>query len=230
MEEEITLDLREFLGIIVKRIKMIVAITLAATLISGIVSFLVIKPTYEATLSVFIGKTSETNNETVAYNSSDITMYQKLVKTYAQIATSNDVAEKAAAQLGNNLNAKQILGMLKVTPQQDTQIMDIKVQSKNPDEARQIVEKVTALFIEKSEKIIPNGNVQILDKAKTPENPIKPNKKLNLAIAFFLGLMISVGLSFVLEYMDNTIKSQEDIEKYLEIPVLGIIPEHEADE
>jgi len=230
MEEEITLDLREFLGIIIKRIKIIVAITLAATLISGIVSFLVIKPTYEATLSVFIGKTSDTKNDTVSYDNSDITMYQKLVKTYAQIATSNDVAEKAAAQLGNNLNAKQIQGMLKVTPQQDTQIMDVKVQSKNPEEARQIVEKVTTLFIEKAEKVIPNGNVQILDKAKTPENPIKPNKKLNLAIAFFLGLMVSVGLVFVLEYMDSTIKSQEDIEKYLEIPVLGIIPEHEADE
>jgi len=230
MEEEITLDLREFLGIIVKRIKIIVAITLVATLISGIVSFLVIKPTYEATLSVFIGKTSDTKNDTVSYDNSDITMYQKLVKTYAQIATSNDVAEKAAAQLGNNLNAKQIQGMLKVTPQQDTQIMDVKVQSKNPEEARQIVEKVTVLFIEKAEKVIPNGNVQILDKAQTPENPIKPNKKLNVAIAFFLGLMVSVGLVFILEYMDSTIKSQEDIEKYLEIPVLGIIPEHEADE
>ena len=229
MEEEITLDLRELLGIIKKRIKLIVAVTLAATLISGIVSFLIIEPTYEATLSVFIGKTSDAKEDSISYDSADITMYQKLVKTYAKIATSSDVAEKAAIELNSNLTAKQIQTMLKVTPQQDTQIMDIKVQSKNPNEAKEIAEKVTRLFIDKAKQIIPNGNVQILDKIKVPESPVKPNKKLNVAIAFFLDLMVSVGIVFVLEYMDNTIKSQEDVEKYLEIPVLGMIPEHVAE-
>lgn len=229
MEEEITLDLRELIGILRKRLKLIISITLIATLISGIVSFLIIKPTYEATLSVFIGKTSDINETSISYDSSDIAMYQKLVKTYAKIATSSDVAEKAAVELKSDLTAKQIQGMIKVTPQQDTQIMDIKVQSKSPEEAKKVAEKVTTLFIDKAKIIIPNGNVQILDKVKVPQSPVKPNKKLNVAIAFFLGLMVSVGIVFVLEYMDNTIKSQEDLEKYLEIPVLGMIPEHAAE-
>ncbi len=229
MEEEITLDLRELIGILRKRLKLIISITLIATLISGIVSFLIIKPTYEATLSVFIGKTSDIKETSVSYDSSDIAMYQKLVKTYAKIATSSDVAEKAAGELNTNITAKQIQGMIKVTPQQDTQIMDIKVQSNSPEEAKKVAEKVTTLFIDKAKVIIPNGNVQILDKVKVPLEPVKPNKKLNVAIAFFLGLMVSVGIVFVLEYMDNTIKSQEDLEKYLEIPVLGMIPEHAAE-
>lgn len=229
MEEEITLDLRELIGILRKRLKLIISITLIATLISGIVSFLIIKPTYEATLSVFIGKTSDIKETSVSYDSSDIAMYQKLVKTYAKIATSSDVAEKAAGELNTNITAKQIQGMIKVTPQQDTQIMDIKVQSNSPEEAKKVAEKVTTLFIDKAKVIIPNGNVQILDKVKVPLESVKPNKKLNVAIAFFLGLMVSVGIVFVLEYMDNTIKSQEDLEKYLEIPVLGMIPEHAAE-
>ena len=59
-----------------------------------------------------------------------------------------------------------------------------------------------------------------------PEKPIKPKKALNVAIAFFLGLMASVGLTFIIEYMDSTIKTEEDINKYLELPVIGIIPKN----
>jgi len=71
-------------------------------------------------------------------------------------------------------------------------------------------------------------NVQIVDKASTPANPspVKPNKKLNLAIALVLGLLVSVGLAFLLEYLDTRIKTEEDVQRYLELPVLGSIAEH----
>ena len=62
---------------------------------------------------------------------------------------------------------------------------------------------------------------------KVPENPVSPNKKLNIAIAFLLGLMVSVGLSFLLEFLDNTYKNKEQLEKDLEIPVIGAIPKIE---
>lgn len=222
MEEEITLDLKDFFGILKKRIKLILAVTLISTFTAGIVSFFVLPPTYEASLSVFIGKSLETQE----YDSSDIMMYQKLVKTYAKIAESNDVTEKAIKDLGGNYTVKELQNVVKVTPQADTQIMDIKTENKDPQEAKRIVEAVTKSFIEKSKQIIPNGNVEIIDSPKVPENPIKPKKALNVAIAFFLGLMVSFGIVFILEYMDNTVKNQDDIEKYLEIPVLGMIPEH----
>ena len=68
-----------------------------------------------------------------------------------------------------------------------------------------------------------------MDRAIVPINPISPNKKLNLAIAFFLGLMISVGIVFLLEYLDSTIKTESDVEKYLDLPVLGVIPKMVSD-
>lgn len=226
MEEEITLDIKDFFEILKKRIKLIAAVTLISTFAAGIVSFFVLPPTYEAALSVFIGKSSDPKSNAIQYDSSDIMMYQKLVKTYAKIAQGNDVAEKALKDLGGNYTVKGIQQMVKVTPQADTQIMDIKTENKDPKEAKRIVEVVTKAFIEKSKQVIPNGNVQIIDKAKVPEKPIKPKKALNVAIAFFLGLMVSVGIVFILEYMDNTIKTEDDIEKYLEIPVLGMVPDH----
>jgi len=68
------------------------------------------------------------------------------------------------------------------------------------------------------------GDIRIIDEARIPEDPIKPNKKLNLAIGGILGLMLGVMLTFFMEYMDNTIKTTDDIERYLGLPVLGIIP------
>ena len=58
-----------------------------------------------------------------------------------------------------------------------------------------------------------------------PESPVSPNKTMNIAIAFLLGLMVSVGLVFLIEYLDNTYKSKEQLEKELDIPVLGTIPD-----
>lgn len=222
MDEEITLDLRDFFYILRKRIKMIVGITVTCTLVSGILSFFVIKPTYEAKTSIVIGKTNDPNDKS-QYNYNDIMMFQKLVKTYAEIGKSTVVSENAAARV-KNIKANQIQKMLTVTPQADTQIVEFKVKNKSPQQAYSITKAVTAAFMEESKRIYSAGNLQIMDEAKVPEEPVKPKKALNIAIAFFLGLMVSVGISFVLEYMDKTIKSEDDINKYLDLPVIGIIP------
>jgi capsular polysaccharide biosynthesis protein len=66
-------------------------------------------------------------------------------------------------------------------------------------------------------------NVQILDPAQLPEGPYSPKPRLNIAVAFFLGLMVSVGLAFLIEYLDTTVKTQEDIEKLIGVPVIGVI-------
>ena len=72
--------------------------------------------------------------------------------------------------------------------------------------------------------MIPNGNVKIIESVRVPEKPVSPNKKMNIAIAFLLGLMVSVGLSFLIEFMDNTFKTKEQIENILDLPAIGVIP------
>lgn len=224
MDDEITLDLRELFYALRKRRKLILLITITCTLISGILSFFVIKPTYEAKTSIVIGKTDNgKNNDKSQYDFNDVMMFQKLVKTYAEIGKSRAVAENASARV-KNFTADQIQKMITVTPQTDTQIVEFKIQNNDPREAFIILNAVSEAFIQESKRIYPSGNIQVMDNAKTPEKPIKPNKALNVAIAFFIGLMASVGLVFVLEYMDNTIKTEEDVSRYLDLPVIGIIP------
>ena len=221
MNEE-NINISEILDALKKRYKIIIAITLAFTIIAALVSFFVIKPKYEVTTKLFIGKEQ---SKTQDFNSNDITMYQKLLSTYAEVVTTNDLVEKAIEKGKIDETVKDVKEGLKVTPRADTQILEISYTGTNKEEAVDIVENITDQFIKESKKLIPNGNIKIIQKAKMPEKPVSPNKKLNILIAFVLGLMVSIGLSLLLEFMDNTYKSKEELEKVVDLPVLGVIPE-----
>lgn len=222
MNEDTSLNLKDFIYTLKKRSKFILAVTIGATVVSVGLTFSVIKPTYEAKTTIVIGKADGTNDKS-QYNYNDIMMFQKLVKTYSQIGKSRVVAENASARLGD-ISAEQIQKSLKVTPQADTQIIELKVESNNPEKAYLMMNAVSNSFIEESKRIYPTGSIQVMDGAKIPQKPIKPNRALNILAAFAMGLMASVGLSFVLEYMDSTVKTEDDINKYLGIPVIGIVP------
>ncbi len=221
MEEQV-ISLSEIFEAVKKRWIMIVSITLAAALISGLVSFFVIDPVYETSTKLFIGK--EESDET-AYNTNDIQMYQKLLQTYAQAIKTRDLVGRAIDDLHYDLEEDNVIEGLTVTPVTDTQILQISYKSKDPEEAREILKSITQEFITTSKELVPNGNVKVLEEVQLPEDPVSPNKTMNIAIAFLLGFMVSVGLVFLLEYLDNTYKNKEQLEKDLDIPVLGTIPD-----
>ena len=222
MEEQV-ISLSEIFEALKKRWIMIVAITLTATIISGVISFFVIDPVYEASTKVFIGKEE---SDDAAYNSSDINMYQQLLQTYAQAIKTKDLVNRAISGLSyDELETKNILEKLTVNPITSTQILEIKYKSKNPNEAKEVLKNITDEFIVVAKDLVPNGNVRVIEEVELPEEPVSPNKKMNIAIAFLLGLMVSVGLVFLLEYLDNTYKNKDQLEKDLGIPVLGAIPD-----
>ena len=221
MEEQV-ISLSEVFEALKKRWIMIVAITLAATLISGLVSFFVIDPVYESSTKLFIGK--EESDDT-AYNSSDINMYQQLLQTYAQAIKTKDLASRAIGTLSYDLEPSTVISNLTVNPISSTQILEIKYKSKDPQEAKDVLKNVADEFIVTAKELVPNGNVRVIEEVEIPESPVSPNKTMNIAIAFLLGLMVSIGLVFILEYLDNTYKNKEQLEKELDIPVLGTIPD-----
>lgn len=222
MEEQV-ISLSEIFEALKKRWIMIVAITLTATIISGIISFFVIDPVYETSTKVFIGKEESDN---AAYNSSDISMYQQLLQTYAQAIKTKDLVNRAISRLNyDELEAVDVVNSLTVNPIASTQILEIKYKSNNPKEAKDVLKNVTDEFIVMAKELVPNGNVRVIEEVELPENPVSPNKKMNIAIAFLLGIMVSVGLIFLLEYLDNTYKNKDQLEKDLGIPVLGAIPD-----
>ncbi|MGU8840318.1 YveK family protein [Clostridium perfringens] len=225
--EENTISLQEIAYALKKRWKLIALITIVATLVSAILSFFVIKPQYEATTKLFIGKQESQDNN--AYNNSDVMMYQQLMKTYAELAKTSDLVTKAVKSADLDYNQEEIKAILKnlnATPSADTQILDLSFKGDNPKEVLKLTEALTNEFISESKELIPNGNVQVIQKPQLPEKPVSPNKKLNILIAFVLGLMVGVGVVLLLEYLDNTFKSREELEKTLELPIIGTIPDY----
>lgn len=225
--EENTISLQEIAYALKKRWKLIVLITIAATLVSAILSFFVIKPKYEATTKLFIGKQESQDNN--AYNNNDVMMYQQLMKTYAQLVKTSDLVTKAVKSADLDYNQKDIKGILNnlnATPSAETQILDLSYKGGNPKDVLKLTEAITNEFIAESKELIPNGNVQVIQKPQLPEHPVSPNKTLNILIAFILGLMVGVGVVLLLEYLDNTFKSREDLEKTLDLPIIGTIPDY----
>ncbi len=226
--EENTISLQEIAYALKKRWKLIALITIAATLVSAILSFFVIKPQYEAKTKLFIGK--QETQENSAYNNSDVMMYQQLMKTYAELVKTSDLVTKAVKSANLDYNQKEIKGILNnltATPSADTQILDLSYKGGNPKDVLKVTEAITDEFISESKELIPNGNVQVIQKPQLPEYPVSPNKKLNILIAFVLGLMVGVGIVLLLEYLDNTFKSREELEKTLELPIIGAIPDYD---
>lgn len=226
--EENTISLQEIAYALKKRWKLIALITIVATLVSAILSFFVIKPQYEATTKLFIGKQESQDNN--AYNNNDVMMYQQLMKTYAELAKTSDLVTKAVKSADLDYNQEDIKAILKnlnATPSAETQILDLSFKGGNPKEVLKLTEAITNEFISESKELIPNGNVQVIQKPQLPERPVSPNKKLNIFIAFVLGLMVGVGVVLLLEYLDNTFKSREDLENTLDLPIIGTIPDYD---
>ena len=193
---------------------------------TGIFSFFVISPTYEASTKVFIGK-EESSME--SYNYNDITMYQKLLKTYSELIKTKDLINRAITNSKYELKVEEVLNDVSVTTVADTQMIQIAYRSTSPNIAKNMLENITNEFIATAQELVPNGNVRILESVELPKNPVAPNKKMNKAIAFILGMMVGFGIVFLLEYLDNTYKNKEQLEKDLDIPVLGVIPMSDLD-
>ena len=220
MEEQV-IRLDELFEALKKRWLMIVVITLLATVASAVFSFFVIKPQYEASTKVFIGKDEGENQN---YSQNDVMMYQKLMKTYSETIKTKDLVSRSLKGTSLNLEPQEVLNNLTVVSVTDTQILEIKYKSKNPKEAEVVIEEIAEEFINTSKELVPNGNIKIIEAVELPEKPVSPNKKMNIAIAFLLGLMVSIGLAFLLEFLDNTFKNKEQLERELDLPVLGSIP------
>ena len=220
MEE--TIDLREYFAIIKKRFWIIAIITVVAMVVSGVISFFMLSPVYESKSTLIVN--TEKNEETQMITGDQFSVSQKLAVTYGEIIKSRAVLESVISNLKLDSEYEDLVEQITVSPVQDTQIISISVQDTNPKKARDIANEIPKVFEKEAKRITKANDIQVIDKAILPENPIKPNKMMNVAIAAVLGMMIGLFVVFVLEYLDNKIKTPQDVEKHLDLPILGVIP------
>ena len=220
MEE--TVDLREYFGIVKKRFWIVALITIIAVVVSGVISFFMLNPVYEAKSTLIVN--ADKQAETQIVTGDQITVTQKLAVTYGEIIKSRAVLEEVIKNLKLNDEYEDLVKSVTVSPVQDTQIISISVQDTNPQKARDIANEIPKVFAKEAKRITKANDVQVIDKATLPKNPIKPNKVMNVLIAFVLGTMIGLFVVFLIEYLDNKMKTPQDIEKHLGLSVIGVIP------
>ena len=220
MQEE-NINLSEFFDVIKRKYKLIGIITAVFVIVSIILSFFVITPKYQVEEKLFVGKAESKINH--SYDNNEVQMYQNLLSTYSDVIMTNDLVQTALNESGINLQAKNVIKSLQVTPKPNTQIIDIIYDDTNPQRAVNVIEGITKVFIKKSKELIPNSNVQVIERANYPSNPVSPNKILYILIAFILGVLVGIGAALLLEFMDNTFRSKDDLEKSLGLPVIGTI-------
>lgn len=226
MNEE-TIELRELLEILFKRKILILAVTLACTLLGGVYSIFMVTPLYKSETTLMVNGAKSMSDIASSLDLGSLNLSQKLVVTYSEIVKSRIVLEQAIDQLGLDLTYDQLYS--KTTAQQvgGTEILRISVTDQDPELAAKISNKVSSVFVKEVMRILKVNNVETIDAAIATEKPINVKTGLNIAISLVLGLMMGVFIAFVLEYMDNTIKTEADIERYLDLPVLGLIPDHD---
>ncbi|MFJ8067879.1 YveK family protein [Peribacillus sp. NPDC096447] len=219
MEE--TISIKDIFKTLKKRWKLIMLLTLIAALISGTISYFLLTPVYQSSTQILVNQKQSENQLDSIQIRSNIDM----INTYSVIVKSPAILEKVIDELELEQSVDQLSEKITINSQENSQVFSLTVQDSNPSKAVEIANTVSETFQKEIKNIMNVDNVSVLAKAEIKENPtpVKPNPLLNIAIAVVVGLMAGIGLAFLLEYMDNTIKDEDDIERLLELPILGSI-------
>ena len=221
MEE--TISLQDIFKTLKKRFKLIAFVTIIAVVISAIISFFVLTPVYQATTQVLVNeKKSETQQQVSA---ADIQTNLQLINTYNEIIKSQAILSIVKANLDLNVTPGELANKITIANANNSQVLNVSVQDENHNIAVDLANEVVNVFKEQVPTLMNVDNVNVLSPAVAEENPapIKPNKMLNIAIALVLGLMVGVGLAFLFEYLDTTVKTEQDIEELIGLPIIGFV-------
>lgn len=215
---ENSLDLSKFLGAIKKNWKLLVLLPIIFMLISLLVTVFLMKPKYEANTQVLVNQKKK-NNE---YMAQEVQSNLQLVNTYAEILKSPRIIDDVAKK-DSKYSSSQIKSMLDITSQSDSQILTINVKNGSKADAENVANEIAQVFKKDMPKIMSIDNVSVLSKADGTATKVSPNLIQNLAIGLILGLILGMVIIVIKELFDKRIKTEEDVERELDIPVLGSI-------
>ena len=228
MEEQIlmedTIDLRELYQAVKRKLWLICLLLAIAVTASGIINYFVIEPVYQAELTFMVNFNKDKDEKTTK---EDIEYGENLVEKYKPIIKSRKVSSQIKKSLGLDMTQEEISNSIEITSISGP-VLSVKVNNTNPTIAKDIANEVPDIFAKELKRIAKVNGLEVIDDAITPTSPIKPNKKMNIAISAVLAVMVGVFIIFLMEALDNKIKKVEDIEKCIGIPVLGTIYEYEV--
>ena len=219
-DDMIEIDLLEVFQILLGRIWLIISAGLFCALACFAFSKFVLVPTYESTTKIYIlNKTSES---TVTY--SDVQLGSQLTKDYAELINSRYVLEAVIQELGLNMEYKDLLKKIDVTTPSDTRIVSITVEDHDPVQSMNIANSVRENASTHIQNVMDIDAVNVAETANMPTEKASPGCSKWALIGGLLGCLGISAIILIRYLMDDTIKSSDDIEKYLGLSTLALIP------
>lgn len=221
MEE---LDLKELFDFVKNKLGLLIIITVGICLLGCIYGLFIQKPLYKSYTTVILGGNASNNATTITQ--SDITLNKNLVDTYAEIVKSRRVLDQVIEELNLDISYESLSGKISVAAVNNTEIIKISVDDRNAVTAKNIANVTANYFTEEIVELYNMNNVNILDEAIASDNPYNINIVKQIIIYFVLGLIIACGVLFIIFYFDRTIKSVEQVEQKIKLPILGSVEEY----
>jgi len=217
------MSLEQFFAIILKRLWLIILVTALAGTAAGLYSWLVLRDVYQAKSTIIVSnQTVDTSNTQLTVN--DYNLNIKLVNSYSVICKTNRILDQVISELGLPMTSKMLSSKITVTSAKDTEIIHIAVNDRDPYRAQAIANSLTTVFQREVKEIMKMDNVQVIDEAPVPSMPVAPNRPRNLVLGIMVGLMLGVGIAVLFEYLDRSVKTEEQVTELIGIPVLASVP------
>ena len=217
------MEIRDVFRIIAKWWIMIATFIVVSVICAGIVSFYFLQNVYESSAVMIISSPRDKQDQT-QLTLSDYDLNVKLVNSYRVLCKTDKILNQVISEAKLPLTVEALSQKITVTSENNTEIIDISVEDNDPNTAALIANALTSVFEREIPQIMRMDNVQVIDKAIPQQVPTKPNKLMIIAFAGLLGLMVSIGIAFLIEYFDVSIKTSDQLSTLLDVPVLGTIP------
>lgn len=227
MDTTIELDLREVFSALVRKLWLIVLCAVVAGAAALMYTAGFVTPLYQASVSIYVNNTDSEGK--VVISSSDLATSQKLVETYINILKSDTVLDKVVEAIDGKVTTKQIRKMIESEALGGTEVFQVQISNADPELAAEIANAIADIAPEEIANIVKGSSARIVDYAKVPEEPYSPSIAKNTVLGACAGMLIVVLIIVLQVMLDVRIKSEADLRKICDAPVLGSIPDYDLD-
>lgn len=219
-DEEREIDLGEIVHLLLSKLWIIILSGVVFCLATVMGTMLLVTPKYESTTKIVVLLKQDSNTLT----NQDMQISTSLTKDYVELIKSRTVTEGVIAQLGLDMTHEQLLKKLSVDTPTDTRVVSITIKDTDPYTAAEIANAVRDVASKHIQQVMDIKAVNVVETANIPDEPSSPSLLKSGVIGAALGILLSLAIVVIVYLMNDTVKTPEDVEKYLGLSVLGTIP------